>query len=185
MWIIYIENDIFRRKRKLSDPNSDSKPSSAKRLYTSSSPIQNNPLDLEQKEVLEACLSGRNIFFTGSAGTGKSFLLRKIIGALPADVTVATASTGVAACHIGGITLHQFAGIGLGTASIDKCVDMATKSASYMIWKKCKHLIIDEVSMIDADFFEVSLEDTVSLDSSEFVNFNRDKTDVTSKNILK
>ncbi|XP_044759839.1 ATP-dependent DNA helicase PIF1 [Coccinella septempunctata] len=141
------------RKRKLSD-SSNSKPASAKRLYTSSSPIQNNPLDLEQKEVLEACLSGQNIFFTGSAGTGKSYLLRKIIGALPADVTVATASTGVAACHIGGITLHQFAGIGLGTSSVDKCIEMATKSASSILWKKCKHLIIDEVSMIDAEYFE-------------------------------
>lgn len=142
------------RKRKLSDSSSDSRPSSAKRLYTSSSTIQDTPLDIQQKEVLETCLSGRNVFFTGSAGTGKSYLLRKIIGSLPADVTVATASTGVAACHIGGITLHQFAGIGLGTASINACVDMAMKSASSIIWKKCKHLIIDEVSMIEADYFQ-------------------------------
>lgn len=140
----------------MSDSSSDSRPSSAKRLYTSSSTIQDTPLDIQQKEVLETCLSGRNVFFTGSAGTGKSYLLRKIIGSLPADVTVATASTGVAACHIGGITLHQFAGIGLGTASINACVDMAMKSASSLIWKKCKHLIIDEVSMIEADYFQVN-----------------------------
>lgn len=58
-------------------------------------------LNEEQAEVLKACVAGKNVFFTGSAGTGKSFLLRKIISALPPDGTVATASTGVAACLIG------------------------------------------------------------------------------------
>ncbi|KAL3269018.1 hypothetical protein HHI36_008102 [Cryptolaemus montrouzieri] len=144
------------RKRKLNETSSATKSPAAKKLYTSSSPLQNDPLDLEQKEVLEACLSGQNIFFTGSAGTGKSFLLRKIIGALPADVTVATASTGVAACHIGGITFHQFAAIGIGSGSVDRCVEIASKSGAGVIWRKCKHLIIDEVSMIDAKFFQVS-----------------------------
>lgn len=55
----------------------------------------------EQQIVFKSCLSGKNVFFTGSAGTGKSFLLRKIISSLPPDGTVATASTGVAACLIG------------------------------------------------------------------------------------
>lgn len=80
------------RKRKLSNSKEEKGPS-AKRLY-SSSPIPINQLNEGQKEVLEACLSGQNIFFTGSAGTGKSFLLKKIIAALPPDVTIATASTG-------------------------------------------------------------------------------------------
>lgn len=58
-------------------------------------------LNDEQNQVLKACLDGRNIFFTGSAGTGKSYLLKHIISVLPPDGTVATASTGVAACLIG------------------------------------------------------------------------------------
>lgn len=58
-------------------------------------------LNDEQNQVLKACLDGKNTFFTGSAGTGKSFLLKKIVSVLPPDGTVATASTGVAACLIG------------------------------------------------------------------------------------
>lgn len=58
-------------------------------------------LNDEQNEVLRACINGKNVFFTGSAGTGKSFLLKKIVSVLPPDGTVCTASTGVAACLIG------------------------------------------------------------------------------------
>lgn len=82
---------ITNKKRKFERDDSV-KPPAAKKLY--SSPIPNEPLDLEQQEVLDACLAGRNVFFTGSAGTGKSYLLKRIIGALPPDVTTATASTG-------------------------------------------------------------------------------------------
>lgn len=81
------------RKRKM-EKDAFTKAPAAKRLYTAS-PTASEPLNLEQKEILDACLGGRNIFFTGSAGTGKSYLLRRIIGALPPDVTTATASTGL------------------------------------------------------------------------------------------
>lgn len=94
-------------------------------------------LSEEQAAVLRVVLKGQSIFFTGSAGsggqsrgrgwwragwrrggldfalcpgTGKSYLLKRILGSLPPTGTVTTASTGVAACHIGGTTLHAFAG---------------------------------------------------------------------------
>lgn len=47
---------------------------------------------------------------SGSAGTGKSFLLQRLLGSLQPDTTFITASTGIAASHIGGSTLHSFAG---------------------------------------------------------------------------
>lgn len=75
----------------------------------------------EQKGVLDAVVEkGKSIFFTGSAGTGKSVLMREIIKKLrdkyrrEPDRIAVTASTGLAACNIEGVTLHSFAGIGLG-----------------------------------------------------------------------
>lgn len=150
------------------------------------SPLSLEPaakLNEEQNQVLKACLDGKNIFFTGSAGTGKSFLLRKIISVLPPDGTIATASTGVAACLIGtfifhclselllyyskfidndlniffsgGVTLHSFAGIGSGEAGLKRCLELASRSSAAQTWRKCKRLIIDEISMVDGEFFEV------------------------------
>jgi len=108
----------------------------------------------EQRYVLECVKSGKNVFFTGGAGTGKSFLIQKIIGVLPPEHTFITASTGVAAFQIGGTTLHSFAGIGAGAAVISKCVQLAERATVAKQWRKCKHLIIDEVSMVDGNYFK-------------------------------
>jgi ATP-dependent DNA helicase PIF1 len=51
-------------------------------------------------------MSGKNVFLTGSAGTGKSFIVRELLKALPANSTVVTASTGIAAVNLGGVTVH-------------------------------------------------------------------------------
>lgn len=115
---------------------------------------ENLQLNDEQNQILQACLSGKNIFFTGSAGTGKSFLLRKIISVLPPEGTVVTASTGVAACLIGGVTLHSFAGIGSGEATLQRCYEMASRPTNAQIWRRCKRLIVDEISMIDSKYFD-------------------------------
>jgi len=108
----------------------------------------------EQRYVLECVKQGKNVFFTGGAGTGKSFLIQKIIGVLPPDQTYVTASTGVAAYQIGGTTLHSFAGIGSGSGVISKCIELAKRPNVAKQWRKCKHLIIDEVSMVDGNFFK-------------------------------
>ncbi|NWX94831.1 PIF1 helicase, partial [Nothoprocta ornata] len=104
--------------------------------------------------VLGAVLSGKSVFFTGCAGTGKSFLLKRIVGSLPPEGTYATASTGVAACHVGGTTLHAFAGIGSGKAPLEQCIQLAERPGVRQHWLACQHLVIDEISMVDGKFFD-------------------------------
>ncbi|KAH3674545.1 hypothetical protein WICMUC_003222 [Wickerhamomyces mucosus] len=129
--------------------------------------IQNAPktvqpfsLSEEQQHVAELVLQGSSLFYTGSAGTGKSVLLRSLIKRLKqkyrgeGEVAI-TASTGLAACNIGGITLHSFSGIGLGNESVEnliKKIKRSKKSANR--WRNVKVLIVDEISMIDAELFD-------------------------------
>ena len=111
-------------------------------------------LNNDQKHVINLIKQGKNVFFSGSAGTGKSYLLRHIIGMLPPTETFVTASTGVAACHIGGMTLHSFAGFH-NVGPVDQLIARVQKNKIAMKqWKACKHLVIDEISMIDGDFFD-------------------------------
>lgn len=120
------------------------------------SPDQPPPIVLseEQKGVLELVMQGKSLFFTGAAGTGKSVLLREIIKQLkkkyPAEFMGVTASTGLAALNIGGETLHRFSGIGLGQLSADVLAkNILRRQEVSNRWKRCKVLIIDEISMVD------------------------------------
>ncbi|GAA5987380.1 hypothetical protein JCM10908_001932 [Rhodotorula pacifica] len=119
-------------------------------------------LSPEQQVVLKLVVEeGKNVFFTGSAGTGKSVLLREIITSLKrkyrgsGDAVAVTASTGMAACNIGGTTIHSFAGIGLGIGPPEQLVSnvMRNKTAKTK-WQRVKVLVIDEVSMVDAQLFD-------------------------------
>lgn len=112
------------------------------------------PLSPEQNKVLQMVKTGESVFFTGSAGTGKSYLLKRIISSLPPDTTFATASTGAAASLIGGTTLHAFAGIGTGNGTLEHCISLASRESHSAVWRRCGCLVIDEVSMIDAEFFD-------------------------------
>ncbi|KAI3639501.1 hypothetical protein MIR68_002516 [Amoeboaphelidium protococcarum] len=115
----------------------------------------------EQKFVLnEVVTNGKNAFITGSAGVGKSFLLRSIIRQLKGkhgeEKVAVTSSTGVAALLIDGQTLHSFAGVGLGNGSKEHLAKMMEKKNIHAAsrWKNTRVIVIDEISMVDADFFD-------------------------------
>ncbi|CAJ1452228.1 unnamed protein product, partial [Effrenium voratum] len=112
----------------------------------------------EQQTAATRALSGESLFLTGAAGTGKSFLLRYLIQELqelyPGQVAV-TASTGVAASHLAGQTLHSFAGIGLGTGSFASLKKKVQKAAVAERWKKTRVLVVDEISMLDSRLLDL------------------------------
>lgn len=119
-------------------------------------------LSEEQKGVLSAVVDqGKSVFFTGSAGTGKSVLMREIIRQLrrkyhkEPDRIAVTASTGLAACNIEGVTLHSFAGIGLAQEATPELLKKIRKNAKAKTrWMRTKVSIVDEVSMVDGALFD-------------------------------
>lgn len=119
-------------------------------------------LSEEQEHVLKLVVEHKkSVFFTGSAGTGKSVLMREIISSLrklyirEPDRVAVTASTGLAACNVGGVTLHSFAGIGLGKEDVPELVRKIKRNQKAKHrWMRTKVLIVDEVSMVDGDLFD-------------------------------
>lgn len=104
-----------------------------------------------QTTALRILASGANVFLTGAAGSGKTHLLRAFLRyADDTKKTVAiTASTGIAATHMGGMTIHSWAGIGITDDLSDK--DIARISADSKLQKRFRDtdvLIIDEISML-------------------------------------
>jgi ATP-dependent exoDNAse (exonuclease V) alpha subunit len=109
---------------------------------------------MTQKDALEVLKIGKNVFLTGAAGSGKTYLLNSYISFLrERGVGIAvTASTGIAATHIKGVTIHAWSGIGIKDQLTDYDLD-ALESKEYL-WKrydKTEVLIIDEVSMISSN----------------------------------
>lgn len=112
-----------------------------------------------QPDALSRLESGRNAFVTGPAGTGKTYLLREFIAsAIRQGRKVAvTASTGIAATHLEGKTLHSFAGLGIRDSFSEK--DIAQIAKRHYVAdaiRKADVLVIDEVSMLHPATFDAA-----------------------------
>lgn len=117
---------------------------------------------MTQAETLDILKTGANVFVTGEPGAGKSYVLREYISYLRKrgiDPAI-TASTGIAATHIGGMTIHSWSGIGIRQDMSPYELD-ALASKEYVAKRiaKTKVLIIDEISMLTPKMF--SLVDTI------------------------
>ncbi len=112
---------------------------------------------MTQAEALSILKLGVNVFLTGEPGAGKTHVINQYIewlrerGVEPA----VTASTGIAATHVGGMTIHSWSGIGVKKRLTDWDIEniQAREKTAKRIYD-AKILIIDEISMLDADTLE-------------------------------
>ena len=108
---------------------------------------------MRQSSALDILKTGQNVFLTGSAGSGKTYTLNQYIDYLRARrVPVAvTASTGIAATHMNGTTIHSWSGIGIKDELSDR--DLSNLSRKQFLADRLKDtavLVIDEISMLHA-----------------------------------
>lgn len=104
---------------------------------------------MTQDQALAILESGKSVLLTGAAGTGKTYLLHKFIRrAKKRGKSVAiTATTGLAATHLNGSTIHSWAGIGVHD-SLDKHALAKVSSSRQELIRKADLLVIDEISML-------------------------------------
>lgn len=113
---------------------------------------------MKQSTALDILKTGRNVFLTGSAGAGKTYTINQYLHYLRArDVAVAvTASTGIAATHMNGMTIHSWSGIGIADELTAQ--DIARIKKRQIVAERIertKVLVIDEISMLHRKQFDL------------------------------
>jgi len=106
-------------------------------------------LTQQQEAVIQVLLEGSSAFVTGPAGSGKTVLLQALVNRLASKhngrFIAVTATTGIAASHIKGSTLHSWAGCGLAKADASRLAEQVQADAEALArWKQTKVLIVDE-----------------------------------------
>ncbi len=104
---------------------------------------------MTQNQALAIMESGQSVLLTGAAGTGKTFLLNRFIrrAKINGKNVAVTATTGLAATHLNGTTLHSWAGIGISDEITNKALKKFSKQRKDII-NKTDILVIDEISML-------------------------------------
>ncbi len=102
-----------------------------------------------QDRALDVLMREGNIFLTGAAGTGKSFLLDRYLRGKPSAAFPVVASTGAAAVIVGGRTFHSFFGLGIMEGGLEETVARARRSRKLNVrLNMACCVIIDEISML-------------------------------------
>lgn len=111
----------------------------------------------EEKDIIiNAIRTKNNVCITGAAGTGKSYLLKIVKDHFP--YTHITASTGIAAVNVGGVTIHSWSGIGNASLPIEDIINFILSGPGTKVRRqirKAKIIAIDEISMISAKVLDL------------------------------
>jgi ATP-dependent DNA helicase PIF1 len=114
---------------------------------------------MTQAQALDILKTGANVFLTGEPGAGKTHTINQYASYLRTrNIEPAiTASTGIAATHLGGMTIHSWSGIGI-KKYLDKYELDKISSTEYVAKRirRCKVLIIDEVSMLSPETLDMA-----------------------------
>ncbi len=125
---------------------------------------------MSQEEAINILKLGHTTFLTGSAGTGKTYVLNMFIDYLKHHNIphAVTASTGIAATHISGTTLHAWSGIGIKDSVNDwELENMSQNEKLVKRYLNTEVLIIDEVSMLHASRLDMLDKIAKSLKQSD------------------
>lgn len=109
-----------------------------------------------QATALNILKTGNNVFITGSAGTGKTYLLNQYTFYLKSRKIIPTivAPTGIAASHLQGQTIHSFFSLGIRNNIDDEYIEsLRNKKYLQTRFSKLKVLIVDEISMVSPEMF--------------------------------
>lgn len=109
-----------------------------------------------QNTTLDILKTGNNVFITGSAGTGKTYLLHQYMFYLKARKIIPTvvAPTGIAASHLQGQTIHSYFSLGIRSEIDEQYIDsLLEKKYLQTRFSKLKVLIVDEISMVSPEMF--------------------------------
>ncbi|MEQ9103179.1 MAG: PIF1 family DEAD/DEAH box helicase [Rhodothermales bacterium] len=109
---------------------------------------------MTQREALDILKTGVNVFLTGEPGSGKTHTIGQYIDWLKQHRKIAgiTASTGIAATHLGGLTIHSWSGVGIKDRLTPRDLKAIKENKRLTDRAKKTHvLVIDEVSMLSAD----------------------------------
>lgn len=110
---------------------------------------------MKQIEALKILKSGRNVFLTGEPGSGKTYTINLFAQWLRENYRgfAVTASTGIAATHINGVTIHSWSGLGIKETITDEHVSNIIENKDFLVRKirSAGVLIIDEISMLSGN----------------------------------